>query len=85
VSGIEDNTDKPANWKYINILSLDSFELVIHTNISILLRAASIFSTHRGHICPDHIHMLIEIPLKYAISQVAGCIKGKSAISIART
>jgi putative transposase len=38
-----------------------------------------------GHICADHIHMLIEIPPKYAVAQVAGYIKGKSAIYIART
>ena len=34
---------------------------------------------------PDHIHMLIAIPPKYAVSQVVGFIKGKSAIHIART
>jgi putative transposase len=38
-----------------------------------------------GHLCPDHIHMLIEIPPKYAVSAVVGYIKGKSAIAIART
>jgi putative transposase len=38
-----------------------------------------------GHLCPDHIHMLIEIPPKYAVSEVVGYIKGKSAIYIART
>jgi putative transposase len=38
-----------------------------------------------GHVCPDHIHMLIEIPPKYAVSAVVGYIKGKSAIAIART
>ena len=38
-----------------------------------------------GHVCPDHIHMLIEIPPKYAVSTVVGYIKGKSAIAIART
>lgn len=37
-----------------------------------------------GHIMPDHIHMLISIPPKYAVSQVVGYIKGKSAIHIAR-
>jgi putative transposase len=37
-----------------------------------------------GHVCPDHIHMLIAIPPKYAVSQVVGYIKGKSAIAIAR-
>jgi putative transposase len=38
-----------------------------------------------GHICADHIHMLIEIPPKYSVAQVVGYIKGKSAIHIART
>ena len=37
-----------------------------------------------GHLCPDHIHALIEIPPKYSVAQVAGYIKGKSAIAIAR-
>ena len=37
-----------------------------------------------GHVCPDHVHILIEIPPKYAIAQVIGYIKGKSAIAIAR-
>jgi putative transposase len=38
-----------------------------------------------GHLLPDHVHMLISIPPKYAVSQVVGYIKGKSAIYIART
>jgi putative transposase len=38
-----------------------------------------------GHLRPDHIHMLISIPPKYAVAQVVGFIKGKSAIQIART
>ena len=38
-----------------------------------------------GHILPDHVHMMISIPPKYAVSQVVGYIKGKSAIHIART
>ncbi len=38
-----------------------------------------------GHLLDDHIHMMISIPPKYAVSQVVGFIKGKSAISIART
>jgi REP element-mobilizing transposase RayT len=34
---------------------------------------------------PDHVHMMISIPPKYAVSQVVGFIKGKSAIDLART
>jgi putative transposase len=37
-----------------------------------------------GHLMPDHVHMLIAIPPKYAVSQVSGFIKGKSAIHLAR-
>ncbi len=33
---------------------------------------------------PDHVYMLIAIPSKYAVSQVIGFIKGKSAIHLAR-
>jgi putative transposase len=37
-----------------------------------------------GHLLPDHVHFLISIPPKYAVSKVIGYIKGKSAIGIAR-
>ena len=37
-----------------------------------------------GHLMPDHVHMMISIPPKYAVSHVIGYIKGKSAIHIAR-
>ena len=38
----------------------------------------------QGALMPDHVHMLIAIPQKYAVSSVIGYIKGKSAIYIAR-
>jgi len=37
-----------------------------------------------GHLMGDHVHICISIPPKYAVSNVVGFIKGKSAISIAR-
>ncbi|MFB1488302.1 MAG: IS200/IS605 family transposase [Thiocapsa sp. C3-sup] len=37
-----------------------------------------------GHLMSDHVHMLISIPPKYAVCQVIGFIKGKSAIHLAR-
>jgi putative transposase len=37
-----------------------------------------------GHLLPDHVHMMISVPPKYAVSQVVGFIKGKSAIHVAR-
>ena len=38
-----------------------------------------------GHLMPDHVHMMIAIPPKYAVSRVVGFIKGKSAIHLARS
>ena len=32
--------------------------------------------------CPDHIHMLLEIPPKYSKSQTMGYLKGKSSLII---
>ena len=32
--------------------------------------------------CPDHIHMLIEIPPKYSVSQFMGYLKSKSTLLI---
>ncbi|KQZ79544.1 transposase [Rhodanobacter sp. Root561] len=37
-----------------------------------------------GHLMIDHVHMMLRIPPKYAVSQVVGFIKGKSAIHLAR-
>jgi len=38
-----------------------------------------------GHLLADHVHMLLSIPPKYAVAQVVGYLKGKSAIHVART
>ena len=35
-----------------------------------------------AEVCPDHIHMLIEIPPKYIVSSVMGFLKGKSSLMI---
>lgn len=35
-----------------------------------------------GNACGDHIHILVSIPPKYAISKVIGKIKGKSSLII---
>lgn len=32
--------------------------------------------------CPDHIHMLIEIPPKYSVAQFMGYLKSKSTLMI---
>ena len=37
-----------------------------------------------GHMVQDHVPMLIRSPPKYAVAEVMGSIKGKSAIAVAR-
>ena len=38
-----------------------------------------------GSLRPDHVHVYVSIPPKYAVCNVVGFMKGKSAIHIART
>ena len=35
-----------------------------------------------GELMPDHIHMLVSIPPKYAVADFMGYLKGKSALMI---
>ena len=35
-----------------------------------------------AELCVDHVHMLIEIPPKYSISEIMGYLKGKSSLII---
>lgn len=35
-----------------------------------------------GHMMIDHVHLLLEIPPKYSVSQIMGYLKGKSALEI---
>ena len=35
-----------------------------------------------AEMCPDHVHMLIEIPPKYSVSEIMGYLKGKSSLMI---
>lgn len=35
-----------------------------------------------GEACPNHIHMLLEIPPKYSVSEFMGYLKSKSTLMI---
>jgi len=37
-----------------------------------------------GYLMPDHVHMLISIPPKHAVSKIIGFLKGKSSIWVAQ-
>ena len=34
------------------------------------------------NVQPDHLHLLVEIPPKYAVSTIMGCLKGKLAFKL---
>ena len=36
----------------------------------------------QGEVCPDHVHILVEIPPKLSVSGFMGYLKGKSSILI---
>ncbi len=35
-----------------------------------------------AEVCKDHVHMLVEIPPKYAVSSFVGYLKGKSSLMV---
>ena len=35
-----------------------------------------------AEVCHDHVHMLVEIPPKYSVSQFKGYLKGKSSLMV---
>ena len=35
-----------------------------------------------AEVCPDHVHMLVEIPPKYSVSEIVGYLKGKPKYSV---
>ena len=35
-----------------------------------------------AEVCPDHVHMLVEIPPKISVSSFMGYLKGKSSLMI---
>ena len=37
---------------------------------------------HEAEICPDHVHMLVSLPPKIAVSSFMGYLKGKSSLMI---
>ena len=36
----------------------------------------------KAEVCPDHVHMLVEIPPKYSVSSFMGYLKGKSSLML---
>ena len=58
-----------------------NYRVEIGKMIRILCQRKGI-SIVEAELCPDHIHMLVEIPPKYSVSQIVGYLKGKSSLMI---
>ena len=50
--------------------------------IKILVNRKPDLKIIEGEACPDHIHLLVEIPPKYSVSEIMGYLKGKSSLMI---
>ena len=46
------------------------------------LPVSSLDSIVEAEVCPDHVHMLVEIPPKMSVSGFVGYLKGKSSLII---
>jgi hypothetical protein len=88
-----------AGWLYLAVIidlcsrRIVGWSLATHMRSDLVLdallqalktRSASGAIFHSDHIMPDHVHMLVSIPPKLAVSSVVGYLKGKSAIHVAR-
>ena len=57
----------------------------IKQDIGKILRQLCVFKDVKiiqGEMCPDHVHMLVEIPPKMSIASFMGYLKGKSTLRI---
>ena len=67
--------------KYIRKGIYGKYRVEIGKMIRILCQRKGI-NIVEAELCPDHIHMLVEIPPKYSVSQIVGYLKGKSSLMI---
>ena len=59
----------------------------LRSNIGVILRdlcRQKGVEVLEGYAMPDHIHMCLKIPPKYAVSYIIGFVKGKSAVRVHR-
>ena len=77
------------NCKYHIVFAPKYRRRVIYGNIrSDIGRIIRLLCERKGiniieaELCPDHVHMLVEIPPKYSVADIVGYIKGKSSLMI---
>jgi putative transposase len=76
---------KKHDGQVFESLSHTAWDCKYHVIFIPKCRRRTLYTQLRQHLLmPDHVHMMLSIPPKYAVSQVVGFIKGKSAIHLAR-
>ena len=77
------------NYKYHIVFAPKYRRRVIYGNIRADIgRIIRLLCERKGiniieaELCPDHVHMLVEIPPKYSVADIVGYIKGKSSLMI---
>lgn len=68
--------------KYRRMIIYNKLRLNIGKILRMLVERKPGCKLLEAQACPDHIHMLIEIPPKYSVSQFMGYLKSKSTLLI---
>lgn len=68
--------------KYRRMIIYNRLRKDIVEIIKILLNRKPDVRIIEGEACPDHIHILLEIPPKYAVADIMGYLKSKSTLMI---
>ena len=68
--------------KYRRMIIYNRLRKDIVEIIKILLNRKPDVRIIEGEACPDHIHMLLEIPPKYAVEDIMGYLKSRSTLMI---
>lgn len=68
--------------KYRRMIIYNRLRRDIVEIIKVLLNRKPDVRIIEGEACPDHIHMLLEIPPKYAVADIMGYLKSRSTLMI---
>ena len=68
--------------KYRRVVIYNRLRADIIEIIKILVNRKPDLTIIEGEPCPDHIHLLMEIPPKYSVSEIMGYLKSKSTLMI---
>ena len=68
--------------KYRRVVIYNKLRADIIEIIKILVNRKPDLKIIEGEACSDHIHMLLEIPPKYSVSEIMGYLKSKSTLMI---